>query len=359
MATIEERLTKDGEKRYRVLVRLRGYPTQTATFERKTDARRWASSIETKLREGRHFGSQEMKRRTLGDLIDRYIQSEIPKKPRNGAKQAAQLGWWKSKFGDYTLANVTPALIVEGRDKLSAGTVRGGKIRSPGTVNRYLAALSHAFSIASREWGWLENNPCQRVSKLKEPNGRVRYLDDAERKALLTACRGSGSCHLYDIVMLALSTGMRRSEITGLRWKDVDLEHAAIRLEITKNEERRLVPLSGHALTLMTARYKNHTNEIDPQSYVFANRSGNAPIDFRAAWDSAISAAGIEDFRFHDLRHTTASYLAMNHATLSELAAVLGHKSFQMVKRYAHVSDQHTAKVVSDMNAKMLSDVVS
>ena len=222
MAYIEERKTKEGKVAYRVQVRLKGYPKETATFERKTDAKRWAQQTEAAMREGRYFKTTEAKKHTLADLIDRYISTVIPKKSKNAKARTAQLKWWKDQLGYLTLNDITPALIAERRDHLLTGTTFKGTARSPSTVVRYLAALSHAFTIAVKEWGWAEENPVRKVTKPKEPRGRVRFLDEKERDALLEACRNSSNPYLLPVFVLALSTGMRRGEIMNLRWEDVD-----------------------------------------------------------------------------------------------------------------------------------------
>ena len=160
MAYIQERKTDDGKIHYRVQVRLKGYPTTTATFERKTDAKLWAQQTEAAMREGRHFKTTEAKKHTVAELVDRYIQNVIPTKPRNAPACTAQLLWWKKQLGHSLLSDLTPARIAEQRDVLLKETTRRGKLRSSSTVVRYLAALSHALSIAMKEWGWVEHLPC-------------------------------------------------------------------------------------------------------------------------------------------------------------------------------------------------------
>lgn len=351
MATIQERKAKDGTVSYRVQVRLKGYPTQTASFSRKTDAKKWASNTESAIREGRHFKTIEAKRHTLKDLAKRYIKQNLVNKPKSFQKQSSQLEWWVEQIGDYTLADITPALVVEQRDKLSNGTTVRGTRRNNATVNRYLAALSHAFTIAVREWGWVDSNPVKQIGKLPEARGRVRFLSDDERQRLLEACKTSSCKELYLLVVLFLSTGARRMEILGLRWGDVDLSRRVIILETTKNGESRLLPIQGHAYELLSeyAKVRHlHTELVFPSKH-----SKDKPLDIRVPWENALKQAEIEDFRLHDLRHSAASYLAMNGATLSEIAAVLGHKTLQMVKRYSHLSDAHTANVVMKMNEKI------
>ncbi len=361
MASIIERKGVNGAIAYRVDIRLKGHPAQHATFERKTDAKKWAAQTEAAIREGRYFGTVEAKKHTLADLIDRYTQDVLPsKKTKTQGPQAQQLSWWKARIGSRTLADVTPALIAEQRDALrrepipstakDQGKAGPERTRSPATVNRYLAALSHCFTVAVKEYGWLESNPMMKVTKPKEPRGRVRFLDDDERDRFLTACRESSNGDLYPAVILALSTGARQQEILGLRWPQVDLNRRVATLNDTKNGETRVLPLAGSALELLRERSKVRRLDTD---LVFPGHTNPAkPIDLRAPFEAALKRAEITDFHWHDLRHTAASYLAMNGASLAEIAEVLGHKTLSMVKRYSHLSEAHTAGVVERMNSR-------
>ncbi|WP_298628409.1 site-specific integrase [uncultured Legionella sp.] len=347
MANIEKRISKEGKLSYRVKVRLKGFPAQQATFERLTDARRWAQQTEAAIREGRHFKTTEAKRRTLGELIDRYIKDILPTKPKNSKNRTLHLNWWKEELGKYSLAEISPALIAEKRDKLANGITRRHIKRSPSTVVRYMAALSHALTIAVKEWGWLDDSPIRKVTKPKEPRGRVRFLSDEERSRFLDECKNSEHPYLYITAVLALSTGARRMEIFGLDWKSVDLNRGVITLDVTKNGERRVLPLVSHALELMKQHAKvRHVSS----ALVFPGKNIDKPADLRAPFENALKRAGITDFRWHDLRHSCASYLAMNGASLAEIAEILGHKTLQMVKRYAHLSEAHKSKVVTRMN---------
>ena len=151
MASIEKRISSDGKISYRAKVRKKGFPDQSATFERKTDANQWVQDTESAIRNNRHFKTSEAKRHTLTELIDRYIREVLPTKPKNARDQVRQLNWWKGEIGRYSLSDVTPALIAQHRDKLAGGITVRGKCRSPSTVNRYLAALSVAFTVAVKE----------------------------------------------------------------------------------------------------------------------------------------------------------------------------------------------------------------
>jgi len=351
MATIDKRVTSNGRVTYRARARLKGYPPQIASFARKTDATKWASSVESALREGRHFQLSEAKRHTLAQLVERYLKEVLPTKPKNAQNQRNQLLWWSAQLGYSSLADITPAKLAEYRDRLLNIPNAKGRLRSPATVVRYLAVLSHAFTVAMKEWGWTSDNPLRRVSKPKEPRGRVRYLDDDERTRLFDACTKSKDPLLYPIVLLAISTGMRRGEIINLRWRDVDLAKHMLVLHETKNGERRAATLAGRALEETVRLSKSKHENAD---FVFPSANGARPIDFVKAWKTALREAKIDDFRFHDLRHTAASYLAQGGATSLDIAAVLGHKTLAMVKRYAHLSDSRVAHVVRDMNERAL-----
>jgi len=349
---IEKRITKHGQVRYRARVEMKGYKKQSATFSSKTKARIWKQQTETAMREGRYFKTIEARKHTLGDLIDRYIRDVLPSKPKSFNKQKLQLEWWKAHLGHQLLSDLSPALIAEHRDLLASQTTYRKSKRSPATVVRYLAALSHALSTAVKEWGWLEDNPMRKVSKPKEPRGRVRFLSTEERQRLLPACKDSECPHLYTIVVLALSTGMRQMEILTLQWKDISLENGTIILHETKNNERRCVPLAGHAYDLIKQLDTDRKN-LSPLLFPSKRLSSNKPYNIRSAWDQAIKKAGIKDFRFHDLRHDFASQLLASGASLAQLSEVMGHKTLQMIKRYAHLCHSHAVDVVTKMNARI------
>jgi len=350
MANFEKRTTQDGKTMIRVKVRLKGYPTQSASFERLTDARKWAQNTESAIREGRHFKTSQSKKHTLAELVTRYVSEVLAKKPKTKRDQERHFNWWKNEIGSYSLSDITPALITEYKNKLVKEVTQYESERSPATVNRYLAALSRAFTVAMKEWGWVEENPFRRVSKFSESKGIVRFLSDDERKSLLEACQSSENKALYLIVVLALSTGARKNEILTLTWDRVDFKRKVVTLQETKNGETRLLPLAGLAHDLLLAHSK--IRRIDTH-FLFPGQKPQKPVDIRSAWVTALAHAKINNFRFHDLRHSAASYLAMNGASLAEIAEVLGHKTLQMVKRYAHLSEAHTARIVANMNSKI------
>lgn len=362
MATITQRKNQKDGIYYQAKIRMKGFPPESASFKQKTKAVIWANSTEAAMREGRYFKTVEAKKHTLGELIDRYIQNELPHRKSDHKKFEMQLNWWKDRLGAYLLSDIKAPLLAEYRDKLkkepsvkelkNGGTIE--KPRSNATVNRYMASLSIALTVASREWQWLEENPMFKVAKKKEHRGRIRFLSDEERQALLNACEQASNPLINLLVVIALSTGARFSEILYLKWENVDFKRKMFYFMDTKNKDHRAVPISSKAYDLLKQHAK--VRKINT-SYVFARPDGKKPMDLRWQWEEVIKKANLTDFRFHDLRHTAASYLAMNGATLVEISEILGHKTMQMVKRYSHLTQKHTAEVLERMNEKQFANV--
>ena len=355
MATIEKRDTDRGVV-YRAKVRLRGFPPESATFERRTDAKDWAEKTEREMKEGRYFGLS--KRHTFKELADEY-------EPH--AKDKERLEYWRRAFGADLLADLTPDRIAKQRDKLLgeetkvfATPATGDKEkdaqrprakRSGPTVNRYLAALSVCLAHGVKELRWLERNPCELVKKPKESRGRVRFLSDSERQKLLDACRTHPT--LYLAVVLSLTTGARQGEIMSLRWGQIDFARQVITLHDTKNGERRALPLVGEAFTLLQERSKVRSLTDDRIFPPKARAKKSECIDLNTPWTLAKSSAGLSDFHWHDLRHTAASYLAMSGVSLVEIAKVLGHRTLAMVARYSHLSDGHIVATGEKLAARL------
>jgi len=363
MASIRERKGKTGTT-YMVEVRIKGYPPQTESFKRLTDAKKWALSTEAAIREGRRVKTSESKKRTLGELIDKYSETLLPLRGRDRQTVEGELKWWKTQLGCYLLFDITPQLIADYRDKLAKepiepqGKIKEGqkkppKYRSPATIVRYLATLSVCFSYAVKDLAWTEENPVLQVRKPSLSNGRVRFLTAQERTDLLNACKNQTESYIYTVVVLALSTGARMSEIMYLQWKDIDFQRRIMRLELTKNGEKRAIPISSHAFELVLQMSK--VRRID-SPYLFPRADGKKPFEIKKHWQKAVQEARLTDFKFHDLRHTAASYLAMNGASLLEISNILGHKQMKMVKRYAHLTEQHTADVLERMNEQQFKE---
>lgn len=346
MATIRRREGKRGVT-YDVQIRIRPYPLTTATFKKLTDAKRWAEKTEMEMREGRYGLISESRKKTISEAIERYRKYVLPTVTKS--RRGHIVDWWEQTLGRLPLNQITPALVTEMRDKLMHAEV-DGKTRSVATVVKYLTTLSHILSMCAGEWQWLESNPVLKVSKPSLPRGRTRFLDDAERAELIQQCQISQNPYLFTIVILGISTGMRRAEILNLTWQDIDFERGRIILRETKNGEVRILPLVGLAQKLL----KELQGKKITSFLLFPGTDPGKPIDFRSAWRVAVKRAGLNDFKFHDLRHSFASYCVMNGSSLNEVADLLGHKSYQSVtKRYCHLSEAYRKDVVTSMNEKI------
>lgn len=337
MATIRKRRRRDGSVAFQAIVRRAGYPERTETFDDERKAREWATMIEGSMIEGRHFRGSEGKRRTLAEAIDRYIEFEVPKK-RDGEMHRTTLRWWKEQIGKTKLADVTRPMVRQYRDKLMKVTHRG-KPLSNARVNRYVACLRHLFTVAISEWEWATFNPAKGIKPLPEGQGRIRTLSDDERKALLAETQKDRVLHLF--VLIALSTACRAGELQKLEWRDVDLKAGRLLFRKTKNEEPRTAWISGTVLELLRehAKVRKLKGGLVFESRATTKRRTKGPrlYDYHRPFRAAVEAAQIQDFRFHDLRHSAATYLAQAGATQQQLKAIGGWKS-NIVSRYVHLA---------------------
>jgi integrase len=222
------------------------------------------------------------------------------------------------------------------------------KKRSVAAVNREILLLSRIFRLAIREKQTAEN-PCREVELPKE-QGRTRYLLPEEEDRLMAVLTGSRE-HLRSLVIMAINTGMRESELFRLKPEDVDFHRNVIYVRETKNDEDREVPMNKTARDLLRSlmeqvRAKGHR-------YIFANpKTGNPYTMIKTAWWTACRLAGINDLRFHDLRHTFGTRAADAGVPLSAIAKVMGHKSTQTTERYAHATDEGKRRAVEAAERK-------
>ena len=384
MAVIRERKSASGVKSYHVQVRIRGFPPQTQTFKSKTLAKEWAALTETDLKAGRLLPRVIAERHTVSDLLTRYRKEVLPlKKAKFIRDQTVHLDWWEAKLGRYSLAQLNSNVIGQARIALSTEsigkksvkvqtkdakgntitkTVQEDRVRAPATVVRYMGALSHALNTAVNEWGWIDKSPMIGVRKPKVDNERRRFLSDEEIQRVLTEAKGSENRFLYTVVLLALSTGMRLTEIMSLRWRNVLVEDGAdmglLVMEKTKNGDARTSPLAEDAfkavMVLRDKVKKDNADRVPANQLLFPSDTvENKPVEIRKAWETCRKRAELDDFRFHDLRHTAGSLLAMSGASTREIAEVLGHKTMAMAKRYSHLTQKHLGSVVANMNQRL------
>ena len=241
----------------------------------------------------------------------------------------------KKKFDAYSLAAITPDLVAEYRDeRLAAG-------KSADTVRLELSLLSHLFTIAIKEWRLgLIYNPVARIRKPAPARGRDRRLGAGEEKILLKACDRHSNPMLGWIVRIALYTGMRAGEIKSLTRRQVNLERRTVYLSETKNGSARTVPLTREAVAVFRLALANPVRPLDTDLIFFGEPGRDKvrrPYEFRPAWHRRLKEAGIQGLRFHDLRHEAVSRLVEAGLGDQEVAAISGHKSMQMLRRYTHL----------------------
>ncbi len=214
---------------------------------------------------------------------------------------------------------------------------------SPATVNRELSGLRNIYNRAI-EWEMATKNPVKSVKFFREDEGRLRFLEREEIKRLYDSC----SDHLKSIVALAVVTGMRKGEILSLKWPDVDFRRKIITILKTKGQKKREIPIGVGIFRLLLKQRKH------PDSpYIFCHKDGKRIGSFKKAFKTALKRAGIEDFTFHDLRHTFASHLVMSGVDLKTVQEIMGHASFKTTLRYAHLARNHKRRAMEIFDSQM------
>jgi integrase len=306
---------------WQVRIRRKGFPVEIKTFSTKVGAEQWARTVESKMDGGQFASNGKAEKTTFGDVIRRYM-SEITPGKRGCLEETIRLtATLRLRISKLSMANLTPQAMADYRDDRL-------KTCQPATVVRDLAALSSIINHARREWSYTIQNPIEMIRKPAMPPGRDRVLSATEELTLLAELVPTGRRNplMPSLVVIAIETAMRRGEILGLHWGNVDLERQTAFLPITKNGKSRFVPLSRRAVETL----KNVERSLDGRVFPI----GTAAME--ANFLRAVRRAKLGNLHFHDLRHTGASRMANKLPNVIELAAVTGHTSLQMLKRYYH-----------------------
>ena len=262
---------------------------------------------------------------TFHEFAKEYLEwAKVNHKTSSRPQDLSKMRILDKTFGEKNIHEITAWEIEKWK-------VKRKKEVSAGTVNRELALLKHFFSMAV-EWKRLKESPARGVKLFKGETKRLRYLLPGNVQMLIASCPE----YLKPIVTVAVHTGMRRGEILGLPWDRVDQGAGRITLTDTKNSEGRIVPMDETVRTIFA-------NLERKGELVFPVTVGVLKKDY----GEALKKARIEDFTFHDLRHTFASNLAMAGIELNDIRDLLGHKSIAMTLRYAHLSPAHKSKAVT------------
>lgn len=324
MASIRQR---SGKWQARVI--RTGFPAEVKSFDTRRAAQRWARTIEAAMDRGAHQSPAEANDVLLREVLERYMVKVSPSK-RGHLDEVIRIRFLqRAKMAGYSMSKLSPEVVAGFRD-MRLKTVGAG------AVIRDLSLLSSVINHARREWDVSISNPCLLVKKPATPAGRTRVLSADEERRLLAAVApiGRRNADMLPLVQLALQTAMRRGELLALQWKHIDFAAQTAYLPISKNGQPRYVPLSCGAVALLRSVPVNESGRVFSIS----------PQTLAAAFKKATGRACIVGLRFHDLRHTATSRMADKLPNVIELAAVTGHRSLQMLKRYYHPSAEALAK---------------
>ena len=319
MATINKR----GAYQYQARVRRKGYPAQTRTFNTRAEAAAWVREVESSIDSGTFRDRKVLTQLTLHDALERYLK-EVTVKKRGKQQETSRIRQLQAHpLALRQLQSLQACDFVVYRDRRLQHV-------SPTTVRLELAILSHLYTIAIKEWSWPLVHELKNVAKPTANHGRERTLMPGEFQRLMEAIalpyRRQCQVWLDACVRLAIETGMRAGELLTMEWEQVDLMSGVVRLDKTKNGQRRLVPLTEEAVRVLSSLPR-------PCGGRRVIRGFYDTPGLDRAFRRALKDAGIADLRFHDLRHEAATRLAP-HMTVQNLAKVMGWKTLQMAMRY-------------------------
>ena len=332
---------------YQVQVRLKDLPPVTKSFRLKKDAQEFARHVEGDTELLRKLGRVSAEIPTFNQLVQMYMLQYQGRDPSTSSR----IDWWAARFGDIPVTKIDAYSVDEGLYALHKAGLTGS------TINRYKTNLSAVFIflIQHPDFKRLElSNPVRKesVSRYRENPAKERFLTDSEQKRLLLACRQSRWERLHLLVLMALTTGARKGELLGLTWGDIDWEERTALLKRTKNGRRRKLPLTRPVIDQLLGYKAEDDVLVFPAS--FTRKPGKrSAFDCKKVWKQSLIDAGIEDCRFHDLRHTAASNLVRAGRTLFEVGVLLGHSSTSMTKRYSHLAVQDTRAMVDSVMGEL------
>lgn len=353
---IDIRITSKNIIKFRSRFRRLGYRDAVKTFPDLKLAKQWLAEQERNALLD-DFQPVRERKFTFTEALNRYKQEELPKKGKDARNREHHLSFFEKHLGELQISKVRPTHIKEALIILEREGTAKRKNPAPATIVRYLASLSHLFTIAWREWEWVCENPVKKIKKPSVFNERHRYLSQDEKQRLLSETKKSVCPVLHLIVVLALSTGMRLGEILNLTFRDVNFDEGFIYLKKSKNGKPRSIPLIGYACSLLTKHIEQQQNRHQ-NALIFASPTNpNKPYDIRTAWRTALKKANIENFRLHDLRHTTASYHRMNGKGLDDIGLLLGHTDTRSTSRYAHVSNEYRSQMVEELDQELFGGI--
>lgn len=357
-------LVKTPSGTWKAVIRKTGWPTCSKTFRTKRDAEDWSRRTEDEMVRGVFIQRSSSERLTLESALKRYLTEVSPTKAaktHKSEKATAQI--LISRLGKYSLAALSADIIADYRDARLTEKTRRQTLTSNNSVRLELALLSHLFTVAIQEWRiGLPFNPVANIRKPSPGQGRDRRLTADEESRLLKAAHKHSNPMLGWIVGIALETGMRSSEISGIKRSQIDLERRVVRLAQTKNGDNRTVPLSQQATALFKLALENPAQPTDCDLVFFGEPGKDGKrraYAFNKVWGSLKNSLGLNDLHFHDLRHEAVSRLVEGGLSDQEVSAISGHKSMQMLRRYTHLRGEDLVSRLDSMRPKAPSAATS
>jgi len=347
--SVYKRILKSGYS-WRAVIRIKGHPTVSETFERKQEAEDWERTTKQQIKSGKYKFLRPEQTRTLAELLDRYIQEFVQDQHRSPKDTIRHLTYFNSKLGAYALSYLTRDLLSDERKILLATPTNKNKTRTAATVNRYLSSLSGALRYAQKYLGWISVNPCENLIKLKEKPKTRRTLSPIEEKQLLLACKSSPSPYLYCITLIAITTGARKGEILSLTWDCIDFTNNIAYIKDSKNGCPRKIALVLSVIKELKA-LNTKRNMIKP--LVFSSKTTFGKIDIKKAWKKALSQANINNFVFHSIRHHFSTFGGELGASGIQLRAQLGHSSSRMTDHYSHLEAESTRFIGEALESRL------
>ena len=301
-------------------------------------AREALKAREGEVAQGRFNLEKVRKPHPISELLERYHKHAASCKASHSREKYVLEGFKKYFSGRY-LSDVTIWAVEKWKRERAQQVAKT-------MVNRELTIVKHVFKMGVT-WGLMTGNPAASVAPFRTQEGCIRYLSEAEIPALLDACRKQAtSPWLYPVVVLALNTGARQGELLDLRYQDLDPERGLIYFGKTKNGKLKTLPMNSSVRQVVEGLNAQRYGEY-LFTWPWGQRIGRTTV--YDAFQKACEAAAIENFRFHDLRHTAASYLVMEGVDLATVKEILGHREVEMTLRYSHLAPAHKARAMDKL----------
>ena len=355
-------ITYNGKKgtTIKAIVRIKGYKTKCKSFSGITLAKAWAKKIEAAMEDGSYkeesAAQTKLKKvhiELLSELIKHFKETIAPTRYTDAHKYNCMYDWWIDKIGNIKVVNLTASDLSACKQILLTEKIETGQPRKANTINKYLMCLSTVLTYARDELELIEYNPMSKVKIVPKPDGRKRYLSIEELALYLSACKKEPEM-IYLFVLLALGTGGRYTEVQTLKVENIDFINQRVFYIDTKNGTSRALYIDNDVMDFLK-KYLEKNNI--KSGYIFKGKRKDALPFIRGRVYEIIKECGLENFTVHDMRHTFASYAAMNGASLLEIAEMLGQTAITVTRNYTHLTQKHIDNVVKGFVKKIIPEV--